>query len=61
MFAHRAVLAASSPYLMDLFNHEDEQPTRKEVEASNGIVFQLNGGFRKDALEKLIEYAYTAR
>ena len=61
LFAHRAVLAAASPYLMDLFNHEDEQPTRKEREAANCIVFQLNGGFRKYALEKLVEYAYTGR
>lgn len=60
-FAHRAVLAAASPYLMDLFNSPSEQPTRKEIEGINGIVYQLNGGFNKKALEKLIEYSYTAR
>jgi hypothetical protein len=46
---------------MDLFGSAKEQPTRKEIEGSNGIVYQLNGGFEKHALEKLIEYAYTAR
>lgn len=60
-FAHRAVLAAASPYLMDLFNDDDNRPTRKEVEANGGILYELNGGFERDALERLIEYAYTAR
>jgi hypothetical protein len=60
--AHRAVLAAASPYLMELFTSADDLPTRKEVEEFNaGIVYQLNGGFGKDALERLIDYAYTGR
>ncbi len=54
-------MAASSPYLMDLFNDELAQPTLNEVAGNNVIVYQLNGGFQKDALEKLIDYAYTAR
>ena len=54
-------MAAASPYLMDLFNSAHEQPTRKEMEGSNGIVYQLNGGFEKHALQKLIDFAYTAR
>lgn len=57
--AHRAVLAAASPYLLELFTSEEDQQTRKEVEGA--VVYQLNGGFDRDALERLIEYAYTAR
>ena len=44
---------------MELFTCEDDLPTRKEVEGST--VYQLNGGFDKESLERLIEYAYTAR
>ncbi len=55
------MLAAASPYLMDLFNDEKAKPTRKEVEAASGIVYQLHESFQKEALEILIEYAYTAR
>ena len=32
---------------------------RKEIQG--GILYELNGGFTKVALEKLIDYAYTAR
>jgi hypothetical protein len=47
---------------MELFTSADDLPTRKEVEEFNaGIVYQLNGGFGKDALERLIDYAYTGR
>lgn len=56
-FAHRVVLAAMSPYLMELFN--SEQPTRKELEGA--MVYELNGGFNKSALQVLIEFGYTAR
>jgi len=60
--AHRAVLAAASPYLMELFTSADEGPTRKEVEeVAGGIVYQLNGGFEKDAIEIIVDYAYTGR
>ena len=54
-------MAAASPYLMSLFNQDEDQPTRKESEGSNRIVYELNGGFDKEALERLIEYAYTSR
>ena len=55
-------MAAASPYLMDLFTSADDLPTRKEVEdVSAGIVYQLNGGFSKEALECLVDYAYTGR
>ncbi len=33
--------------------------SRKEIQG--GILYELNGGFTKEALEKLIDYAYTAR
>ncbi|CAB4056548.1 IVNS1ABP [Lepeophtheirus salmonis] len=55
--SHRAVLAAVSPYLFELFTAKEDQPTVKE--AGHGIIYKLNGGFDKYALEKLIEYAYT--
>ena len=59
--AHRLVLAAASPYWMELFTSEEDQPTRKEVEIDGGMLYELNGGFQKDALERLVEYSYTAR
>jgi len=59
--AHRVVLAAASPYWMELFTSEEDQPTRKEVEIDGGMLYELNGGFQKDALERLVEYSYTAR
>ena len=45
---------------MELFTSEEDQPTRKEVELDGGILYELNGGFQKDALEKLVEYSYTS-
>ncbi|XP_059092667.1 influenza virus NS1A-binding protein homolog isoform X2 [Tigriopus californicus] len=59
--AHRAVLAAASPYLLELFTSRSDRPTRKEEEGVTGVIYELNGGFNKEALEILIEYAYTAR
>ena len=59
--AHRVVLAAASPYWMELFTAEGDQPTRKEVSSDAGILYELNGGFQKDALEKLVEYSYTSK
>ena len=59
--AHRVVLAAASPYWMELFTSEDDQPTRKEVELDGGILYELNGVCSKDALERLVEYSYTSR
>ena len=59
--AHRVVLAAASPYWMELFTSEEDQPTRKEVEIDGGMLYELNGGFQKEALERLVEYSYTAR
>ena len=56
------MLAAASPYLMELFTSADDLPTRKEVEeVAGGIVYQLNGGFEKDAIEIIVDYAYTGR
>ena len=47
---------------MELFTSADEGPTRKEVEeVAGGIVYQLNGGFEKDAIEIIVDYAYTGR
>lgn len=51
--AHRPVLACASPYLFDLFS--------MEAEGTHEYRFKLNGGFEKDAFERLVDYAYTAR
>ena len=30
-------------------------------ELDGGIFYELNGGFQKEALERLVDYAYTAQ
>ncbi|KAJ8925469.1 hypothetical protein NQ315_009303 [Exocentrus adspersus] len=54
--AHRAVLASASSYLFELFTTDEEQ---KRPE--NSITYKLNGGFDPNALQILIDYAYTAK
>ena len=54
--AHRIVLAAASPYFAELFSSD---VSRKEVEGG-GILYELEGGFSKEALDTLIDYAYTS-
>lgn len=54
--AHRAVLASASPYLFELFTTDQEQNRPENV-----VTYKLNGGFSKDALEILVDYAYTAK
>ncbi|XP_071448802.1 influenza virus NS1A-binding protein homolog A-like isoform X1 [Hetaerina americana] len=56
--SHRAVLASVSPYLFELFSADDES---KGSVRENIITYKLNGIFDKNAFEKLIDYAYTAR
>ncbi len=56
--AHRVVLAASSPYFAELFTKEEDAPGRREVE-EKGLVYNLEG-FSRDALERLVDYAYTS-
>lgn len=51
--AHRPVLASVSPYLFELFS--------MDAEGGHEFRFKLNGGFEKEAFERLIDYAYTAR
>lgn len=58
LHGHRAVLASASPYFLELFTADDEQ---KGNARENVITYQLNGGFDRFAVEKLIDYAYTAR
>ncbi|KAJ3649369.1 hypothetical protein Zmor_021117 [Zophobas morio] len=53
--AHRAVLASASPYLSEHF--ANDQQNRLE----NVVTFKLNGGFDKDALKILVDYAYTGK
>ena len=58
--AHRVVLAAASPYFVELFARDVGGPTRKEVEGG-GIVYELQlESSNKEALEVLIDYAYTS-
>jgi influenza virus NS1A-binding protein len=55
--AHRVILACCSPYLFELFSTDDGGKCSEE----NIITYKLNGGFEKDSLEHLINYAYTGR
>ncbi|KAJ8686350.1 hypothetical protein QAD02_022144 [Eretmocerus hayati] len=52
---HRAVLAAASPYLFELFS-SDNQGIKEPV-----VTYKLNDRLDKKALQKLIDYAYTSR
>ena len=53
------VLAAASPYFVELFTRERDGPSRREVEGGGGIVYDFKG-FSMDSLERLVEYAYTS-
>jgi len=57
LHGHRAVLASASPHLLELFSVDDEKGSVHETV----VTYNLNGGFDKVALEKLIDYAYTSR
>ncbi|XP_046470863.1 influenza virus NS1A-binding protein-like isoform X1 [Neodiprion pinetum] len=52
---HRAVLAAVSPHLFELFSAD------KQGNKEPRVTYKLNGGFDKVALQKLVDYAYTSR
>lgn len=58
MHAHRAVLASASPYLFEMFSSEEEA---KSNARETVITYKLNGGFERSAIEKLVDYAYTAK
>uniref|UniRef100_A0A1B6DBP3 Kelch-like protein diablo n=1 Tax=Clastoptera arizonana TaxID=38151 RepID=A0A1B6DBP3_9HEMI len=58
LHGHRAVLASASPHLLELFTADVDS---KGAVRENVVTYQLNGGFDKVALEKLIDYAYTAQ
>ena len=53
------VLAAASPYFAELFTRDVNGPTRKEVEGG-GIVYELELESSKEAVETLVNYAYTS-
>ena len=59
IMAHRVVLASASPYFAELFTREVSGPSRKEVEGG-GIVYELELQASKEALEILVNYAYTS-
>ncbi|XP_015590524.1 influenza virus NS1A-binding protein homolog isoform X2 [Cephus cinctus] len=52
---HRAVLAAASPYLFELFSADGPGNNEQRV------TYKLNEGFDKTALQKLVDYAYTSK
>ncbi|KAJ8947862.1 hypothetical protein NQ318_010008 [Aromia moschata] len=54
--AHRAVLASASPYLFELFTTDQDQKRPENI-----VTYKLNGGFDQNALQILIDYAYTAK
>lgn len=58
LHAHRAVLASASSYLFEMFSSEEET---KGIARETVITYKLNGGFEKSAIEKLVDYAYTAK
>ncbi|XP_052122389.1 influenza virus NS1A-binding protein homolog isoform X2 [Frankliniella occidentalis] len=58
LHAHRAVLASASSYLFEMFSSEEEA---KGNARETVITYKLNGGFERSAIEKLIDYAYTAK
>lgn len=49
-------MASASPYLLELFTADHDQ---KRIE--NIITYKLNGGYDPNALEILVDYAYTAQ
>jgi len=53
--AHRSVLACASPYFFELFTQEDELKTARE----GRMMYKLNGGFERESIERLVNYAYT--
>lgn len=53
--AHRSVLACASPYFFELFTAEDEHKSARE----GRLLYKLNGGFDRDSVERLVNYAYT--
>ena len=57
--AHRVVLAAASPYWMELFTSEEDQPTRKEVEIDGGMLYELNGGFQVWSLTQFFSVEFS--
>jgi hypothetical protein len=49
-------LASASPYLSEHFANDQAQNRLENV-----VTFKLNGGFDKNALQILVDYAYTAK
>lgn len=56
MHAHRAVLASVSSFLFELFTSDQDNKRTENV-----ITYKLNGGFDKNALQVLVDYAYTGK
>lgn len=49
-------MASASPYLFELFTTDQDQKRPENI-----VTYKLNGGFDKNALQVLIDYAYTAK
>ncbi|KAK4316829.1 hypothetical protein Pmani_012046 [Petrolisthes manimaculis] len=53
--AHRAVLSCASPYFFELFTSEHARKTPQEGK----LLYKLCGGFEKESVDLLVNYAYT--
>ena len=61
LYAHRAVLASVSSKLMELFTVDDEEKVSNPQGHTVQITLNLSPTFDVKTIEKVIEYAYTAR
>lgn len=61
LYGHRAVLASVSSKLMELFSEDDDEKTSFPESHTVHITLKLNPDFESKILEKMIDYAYTAR
>jgi len=62
LHGHRAVLASSSRFLMEMFSTDDEEKKGSQREAITTYALNATGPLSDcSAVEKLIEYTYTSR
>ncbi|XP_027851858.2 influenza virus NS1A-binding protein-like isoform X1 [Aphis gossypii] len=62
LHGHRAVLASSSRFLMEMFSTDDEEKKGSQREAITTYTLNATGPLSDcSAVEKLIEYTYTSR
>ncbi|XP_050434625.1 influenza virus NS1A-binding protein-like isoform X1 [Adelges cooleyi] len=62
LYGHRAVLASSSRYLMEMFSADYEEKKGSQREAITTYTLNATGPLNdRTAVEKLVEYTYTSR